>query len=533
MRLRSRLLLLIALLVSAALGASFWVIFRAVRSQTLADLDRSLQAAHSVWESLSRAQAQSLATTTSGMAAEAGFVQVLRQTDRATLLDYLQGAQQNNAALDLVAVYDEQGGLRVSTEPNLTGGKSDALIAAALQEQVGAGYWSCPAGLYMAAVCPIYKQGGIEGVLLLATRLDGPFVEGLAGDTNCQVALLPDHGTGFATSMHLLGANRPEMLKHAYPLPDFAGDSLGSLVIGRDLDASLGYMRTVWGELTWLGVGVVGLAFLVSVPLVGRMTNPVLLLEKAQAEMDAVFQANADGLVALDQAGKVVSANPAASVCLGVALERLPGRLLQELLPEEVFAQLIAVPPSDGQLVQRCQWLREGRTFQLTRTFVASRHVEVGSVLVTRELSAGQRPREPMELLQQLARPPETREGWLVFERARLNLLWLSGIRTPSPVASDPRGQLEALQWPSPLELDDSLPALPLQQDHWRLLLVNLWPCQKLTLTQDGGGCWLQALRTDPLGDWEREVLGTLMLELNGRFFEEEGQLRVWLPQAI
>lgn len=533
MSLRSRLLLLIALLVSAALGASFWVIFRAVRSQTLADLDRSLQAAHSVWESLSRAQAQNLATTTSGMSAEAGFVQVLRQTDRATLLDYLREVQQNNSALDLVAVYDEQGGLRVSTEPNLTQGRSDVLIAAALQEQVGAAYWSCPAGFYMAAVSPIYKQNSVEGVLLLATRLDGPFVEGLARDTNCQVALLPSHGTGFTTTMGLLGADRPGIHKHAYPLPDFAGGSLGSLVLGRDLDASLGYMRTVWGELSWLGAAVVGLAFLVSVPLVGRMTNPVLLLEKAQAEMDAIFQANADGLVALDQAGKVVSANPAACVCLGVALEALPGRSLQELLPEEVFAQLIAVPPSDGQLVQRCQWLREGRTFQLTRTFVASHHLEVGSVLVTRELSTSQGPREPVELLQQLARSPETPEQWLCFEKARLDLLWLSGFRAPSPPVTDLRQQLQALHWPGPVELGEPLPRLDLQQEHWRLMLVNLWPCQKLSLTQDGGGCWLQILRLDPLGECEREVLRTLMLELNGRFFEEEGHLRLWLPRAL
>ena len=40
MRLRSRLLLLIALLVSAALAASFAFIFRAVRAQALADLER-------------------------------------------------------------------------------------------------------------------------------------------------------------------------------------------------------------------------------------------------------------------------------------------------------------------------------------------------------------------------------------------------------------------------------------------------------------------------------------------------------------
>lgn len=527
MRLRSRLLLLIALLVSAALAASFWVIFRTVRRQTLADLDRTLESAHSVWESLSRVQAQSLATTTSGMAAEAGFVQVLRQTDRATLLDYLRRTKQNNGALDLLAVYDDAGSLRVATDPSLKARKSDLLLAAALEGQVGAGFWQGPNHLYLAAVSPIYKQGDlIEGVLLLGTRLDNRYVESLAHDTNVQVALLPGLGTGYTTSMKLLGADRPSLRKRSYPLPDFVGNSLGHLVIGRDLNAALGYMRTVYGELFGLGLAVLGVAFLISVPLVGRMTNPVVLLEKTQAEMDAVFQANADGLVALDQAGRVVNANPAAAVCLGVALEKLPGQLLQELLPEGVFTQLVAAAPSDGQLVQRCHWLREGRDFQLTRTFVASRHLEVGSVLVTREVMKADA-RNPAELLGQLKQRPQSPQEWLHFEKNRRNLLWLSGLREAGLAAGPWASYFQEFGWKGPA----AEPDVSLSEESLRLLLLNLWPAGEPELISEAGGWWLVGRQST--GSWEREVLRGLAQEIEGRLLEDEtGRPRIWLPRT-
>lgn len=520
MRLRSRLLLLIALLVSAALAASFWLIFRAVRTQALADLDSSLEAAHSVWESLSRAQAQNLAVTARSKSTDAGFVSVLRGTDRATLLNELLETRENNAVLDLVAVYDDQGNVRASTDPALPSGKGDGLISAALEEQVIASFWRCPSGTYLAAVSPILKQGGVEGVLLLATRLDGEYVESLARDTNVQVAVLPLRGTGYTTS-------QKEVRQRVYPLPDVAGNSLGRLVMGRDVNSALGYMREVAGQLLWLGAATVGLAFLISIPLVGRMTNPVLLLEKTQAEMDAVFQANADGLVALDQAGRVVSANPAAAVCLGVALENLSGRALQGLLPEEVFSQLVAAPPSDGQLVQRCRWDREGRTYQLTRTFVASRYAEVGSVLVTRELSGSEAPRDPLELLEALSERPQSEADWLQFERQRRNLLWLSGRRQPSP----PADWTSLLTKLSLVAEGESEPHLDLQSDQLRLLLLNLLPCPDLALRQEGGGYWLTVKQS--LTAWELEVARTLVQEVQGRFMEQGGQLRIWLPRAI
>ncbi|MFN8609912.1 MAG: CHASE4 domain-containing protein [Vulcanimicrobiota bacterium] len=525
MRLRSRLLLLIALLVSAALAASFLVIFRAVRRQTLSDLDRSLDTAHGVWESLSRAQAHSLATTASGMAAEAGFVQVLRQTDRATLLDYLLQTRENNPSLSLLAVFDENGKLRVCTEAGLENGDSD-LLSNALDGTVGASFWQGPAAIYLAAAAPIYKQDSrLEGVLLLGTRLDRHYVESLARDTNVQVALLPNLGIGYTTSARLLRSH-PSLRVRSDPVPDYGGHPLGRLVLARDLDAALGYVHTVYGQLFGLGLAVLGVAFLISVPLVGRMTNPVVLLEKTQAAMDAIFQANADGLVALDQSGCLVNANPAAAVCLGVELEKLPGQMLQALLPDEVFAQLVATAPSQGQLVQRCLWRREERTFQLTRTFVASRYLEVGSVLVTRELAEVGRS-QTSDLLQKLKVRPETPQEWINFEKTRLNLLWLSGSREAAAPASW-QSICSELGWDPPA----NLPQVAVTDEQLRLLLLNLWPGPAPEWSEEPGGWWLAGSRAPEA--WEGAVLEGLIQELEGRLtYEPEGRPHIWLPRSL
>ncbi|MBS2034301.1 PAS domain-containing protein [bacterium] len=527
MRLRSRLLLLIALLVSAALAASFWVIFRAVRLQTLADLDRSLESAQHVWQSLSRAQAQSLATTTSGMAAEAGFVQVLRQTDRATLLDYLRQTQENNPSLDLLAVFDESGKLRVCTDPSFQPGASDLLLNSALDGTVGASFWQGSDSLFLAAAAPIYKQDSrLEGVLLLGTRLDSRYVETLAQDTGVQVALLPNRGTGFTTSSLLLGVQPPSLRLRSAPLPDYAGSSLGRFVLGRDLNAALAYVHTVYGQLFGLGVAVLGLAFLISIPLVGRMTNPVVLLEKTQAEMDAVFQANSDGLVALDQEGRVVHANPAAAICFGLELERLAGQNLQQLLPEEVLARLVATAPSQGQLVQRSLWRREGRNFQLTRTFVASQHLEVGSVLVTRELAAEADSDNPIGLLKGLTTRPQSPEEWLEFEKVRANLLWLSGQRDSDQSSpADWASAFQEMSWQAPT----LRPNVSISRDCLRVILLNFWPGEAPELVAEEGGWWLVGSR--PPLNLEREVLSGVAQENDGRLLEgSDGRPRLWLP---
>ncbi|MBT9583373.1 PAS domain-containing protein [bacterium] len=540
MRLRARLLMLIALVVSAALGAYFWVIYSAVRSQTLTDLDRSLRVAENVWLSLSKSQAQSLVAAATGMAGEAGFVRVLRGTDPATLLDYLKDAQKNNPALDVILICDDQGKARARTDGVQEALPwPDPLLEAALEGQVGAAFWTCPSGLYMAAASPIYRRGDVvEGVLLLGICLDQEFVSKLSRDTATQVALLPNQGQGSTTLDGLGQKATPSLHTLLTPLADFSGQPVGKLVLARDIDSALRYLSDVNWQLAGLGLGVLALACVVSLPLLGRMTNPVVLLEKAQAEMDAVFQADLDGLVALDQAGHIVTANPAAAVCLGLAVEKLPGRSLEELMPPDVFSQLIAVQPSSGQLVQRGQWQREGRRFQLTRTFVASKHV--GSVLVTRDCSheivQSQHHQDFLGRLREaLQHRPEDQAGWLRWERERGNLLCLAGDPPPQGAAvADLRAELATLldELKIPAQIGPDLPKVDLGQGHLRLLMLNLLGCTGFQAGREGGGCWLIATGLTP-SDWETEALTALLQDEEGRLEREGPDLKIWLPAAL
>jgi PAS domain S-box-containing protein len=541
-KLRARLLTLIAVLVSAALAASFWVIGSAVRVQTLADLERSLRVAERVWNSLSQSQAQGLVVSATSMAGEAGFVTVLRGTDPATLLDYVQEVQLRNTALDLVLVCDHRGQVRVRTD-GLQASRiaHDPLLTAALEGQVVAAFWSCPSGLYMAAGAPIYRQGDVvEGVLLLGTRLDQDFVAHLARDTATQVALIPEQGPGYSTEAGLTAQSSADRKTLSTPLADFRGRRLGQLVLARDLDAALSYLKEVTWQLIGLGVGVLGLAFVISLPWVGRMTNPILQLEKSQAKMDAIFEANLDGLIALDQAGRIGTANPAAAACLGQSLQSLTGRSLEELIPSEVFSQLIAVPPSSGQLVQRCEWFREGRWFQLTRTFVASQHLEVGSVLVTRDCS--HQPRQQQDEKSLLARlqrfvqqRPTGPDHWPRWERDGHNLLLLAGAPAPdSAPVEDLNAELAALlsEFHISGSVGPNLVAVDLQPSRLRLLLLNLLDSQSIEIHNEGGGCWLRA-RGLVLSDGEREAVEALLLEVEGRLERRDGDCLIWLPARL
>jgi len=550
-KLRLRLLTLIAVLVSAALAGSFSIIETAARKQALVELDRSLQVAETVWNTLSQSLAQSLAAAAGGLAGEPGFARVLRGTDRATLVDYLRAAQTNNPALELILVVDASGRVLGSTEGSTTAlDPSDPLLEDALAGQAGAAFWNGPPGFYLAAVSPVFRRDQVEAVVLVGSRLDRQFVYKLARDTDTQVALMPDKGMAHSTldALKISPQNKPPEGLHilTISLRDYAGQPLARLLLGREIDRSLAYMRSVTQQLAWLGPVVVVLAFLVSIPLVGRMTNPVVMLEKTQAEMDAVFQANLDGLVALNQAGRVVSANPAAAICFGRPVDQLLGRSLEELLPGEVFSKLIAVPPHKGQLVQRCDWQREGRHFQLTRTFVASPYLEVGSVLVTRDRSHEHRghvgsPAWLARLGESMQSRPQDEAGWWRWEKARDNLLLLAGVETSE---SQPVQDLEAetRHWIErhPLLVDlrvaregCELPRVDLTRGRLLLLLVNLTGGGEVRLMGEGGGCWLVFSPGGPLLDWESEVVRVILEDCEGRLESPENTHRVWLPALI
>lgn len=491
MRLRLRLLLLIALLISAALTGSFALIFSAVRQQSVADLDRSLEVAANLWNLLTQSQARSLAASASSLAGESGFVTVFRGTDVATLLDYLRAAQQNNPILDLTLVVDGSGKVLADTDPG-DPPKPEGLLNNALAGETGAAFWSRGQRLYLAAAAPIWRgQDQVDGAVLLGMRMDEAFLQQMSQDTGTEMAL---EGLGAAPlSSESLRIRRVE-------LKDGQGQQVARLRLVRRLDQALAYMNGVRQQLWLLGGVVLGVALLLSLPLVHRLTESVIALEKAQAELEAIFLANQDGLAALDQQGRIVMANPAAALCLGE--ENCKGKLLPELLPEEAHLQLIS---GGSSLFQSCSWEREGYRFLLTRTFVVRGDEQWGSILVLRHSTPppGVPAAEPGQALAEGAQP-------LLRDLDHSLSEWTGRSRKGSPQ--------------SPLAV-----ALP-EWKLWVLLALLTRAGQPLDWELEPGGATLSLAQAPDLPPEARRQLELLLQEAGGRWPEPT---RIWLPREL
>ena len=200
--------------------------------------------------------------------------------------------------------------------------------------------------------------------------------------------------------------------------------------------------------------------------------------------MQTVFRANLDGLVALDQQGVVQSVNPAAVVALGIEEEELLGATL----PEEVVSLLVQ---GEG----RASWVREGRDFQLTQTFVRSRAAEdLGSLLLTHDVT------EIRENQVQFDRFLTGLSAELLDDQAPLpvrlglrNLLYTAGQLPENQLVVAPSPILERLGYyfEAQTEWDDELPDLEVDPDLFELAVGNILHrgtgTLKLGASRDGG----------------------------------------------
>lgn len=550
-----------ALMMATALGASFVLIYSAVRHQALVDLDRSLRVAESVWKTFSQARADNLTTTVSGLANEAGFLTVLRNTDQATVVDYLQEVRRHNTSLDLIWVFDDQGNLLAGTEASGKG-PLDSLTRRALDGEMVSAFWQGPKGLYLAAAAPILRRGDIlEGALLVAWLLDQPFVDQLSQDTSTGVSLLAPQENDFFSDPKLkdlragLWTGGSGITSHpsgvqilVRDLSDAQGKQLGRLALSRDLQSALVFLNRVALQLAILAACALGAALLLSIPLLKRITHSVDLLERAQADLESLFQANSDGLIALDREGRILSANRAAGLCLGREAGFLVGQSLSGLLPTEVFSELVTAPPSAGQLVQRSQWQRAGHTFELSRTFLAETKGEVASLLVTRDSSLEAQNRASTQdflvsltpLLQQVREQPGPAQR-LRLEMELGNLLSAAGVPlvpedSPARKLGDEIGQLIG-------EFSVLFPHIEFAQrgEAWlhqfprpylRLLLLNLLEQGPLRVEWEGrqGGSWLM-VHLNPSGEsLALTCSANIVQSFGGNLIVGEDGIRVWLP---
>lgn len=385
MRLRHQFLLLVALLLLGVLGGSFAWLFSDLRAEFRQRLERSLETSVAAFRAGEDQRFLTLETIATSLEGSPGFRNVLRGTDYATLADFLADLNQRSR-VDLAVITDAEGRTLARTDRQGLQGEdfsTETIVAQAL-EDYSLGYWLLAGKLYQCSAVPLLDgQGYVNGALILGYRVDADFARRMAAETGGEVAFVLGDSFRLSTESTIFedGAAylRRQVKLGGLPL------ERGHLLMARDLSPIEAFVVRSRLKLVSLGGIALLVALALSIPLIGKITNPVEELEKAQAEMEALFSSNLDGLLAIDQGGAVAAANPAAGVALGQEVSQLQGRSLAELLPTEVHSQLTA---DSGALVQRATLRRQGRTFELLRTFVRSARAEdLGSILLTHDVT--------------------------------------------------------------------------------------------------------------------------------------------------
>jgi PAS domain S-box-containing protein len=373
------LLAVIALLLVAVLCGSFLWIFADLRARYASDLQTSIESSVAAFRAGEDQRFRTLEVMAGSLESSPSFRNVLRQTDRATLVDFLESSRKG-LQVDLLIVCDDQGRLQASAPriasqsypsgPELTGW---AASTAALRH-----YWWLDGHLYQGGTVPLVdSQDYIEGYLSVAYRLDQSMLRRLAQELDSRMELRGGE--------QVLSSELGPATGYLWRSVDLGTPARAQLWLGRSMDPFEAVVSASRLKLVSLGAAALVLALMVSYPLVGKIANPLEELQRAEAEMAAIFQASLDGLISCDHNGRVCTANPAAAVALGVDIDSLKGSALFDLLPESVLGQLALAPEG---VQQQADFERAGHLFKVFRSFVRPRgSVHLGSILLFHDVT--------------------------------------------------------------------------------------------------------------------------------------------------
>lgn len=384
MRLRLRLLLVISSLLLGVLGGTFFWLFSDLRQEFRENLQASLQSSATAFRSAEVQRFRTLEVMAGALESSPAFRNVLRRTDAATLKDFLESSAQG-FQVDQILVTGPEGRLLSSVEGDNEHPDGAAFLKWQGQTVSLRDYWWMDGVLYQGAGVPVVdSQGYIDGYLSVAYRVDAPLLKRLSQDLTVDLQVEHDDKVWVESESQKLRGSLDGFLLKRLPLGASDGPPKADLLMARSLAPVQIFMEASSRKLGLLALVAFAIASLVSYPLVAGLANPVEELERAQAEMQALFRSHSDGLLSLDENGLVSMANPGATVALGVAEAQLIGKSLQDLLPERVLRELLTAPSGTKQI---SEMEREGRRYRVQRTFLtASVEEELGSLLLFHDL---------------------------------------------------------------------------------------------------------------------------------------------------
>ncbi len=370
MRLRQKFLTLVAALLILVLGGSFVFLFRDLRSEFERNFSEDLESSAAAFRAQERQRFQSMEVIGSFLESSPSFRNVLRRSDYQTMHQYLLDVN-GSMQVTLLILTDASGKLLNRTDREGEQGtdlSGQIPIQGALNGESIRDYWLEDDKLYQVVSLPLVDSHDyVDGSLTLGFEINKSFLTSLKKELGGEVGFQVGESWSLTTSDKLDNPNSPQLLTRRLPLSDEPSTQAHKVfLLGKSLEPVQRFVQSSQLKLATLGVVALILALLISLPLIGRMTNPVELLEKAQAEMRTIFTANLDGLLATDEKGLITTCNPAATVALGRPEKDLVGYPITEKLPASLHQQLESTPG----VSQTATFSRQGRDFKLYRTSV-------------------------------------------------------------------------------------------------------------------------------------------------------------------
>jgi len=310
MKLRYRVLALLAFMLLAILAGSLWVVRVRVRDEILRNVDTSLEAALSSYQTAELRDVRFLEILAGALESNPTFRTILRRTDRPTLVAHLKEAQ-DELQVGLIIVTDASGKLLARTQDLEASDEAHASlpsIAGALQGRATWGYWELPSALVRTVSVPIEGAHGlVEGSVSVGVRMDSRYVQQLQRDLGNQVLLVTRYAmvtarpnafepniisqqtSGLQQALGKTSAGKSARLGFddrgihyraaVRPLRRSGSAPSACIVISRDLTQTEHLLSGTTWDLGLLGILALGAAMAIAIPLIGQVTRPSELLE--------------------------------------------------------------------------------------------------------------------------------------------------------------------------------------------------------------------------------------------------------------
>ena len=377
-----------AALLILVLGGSFALLFRDLRSEFERNFSEDLESSAAAFRAQERERFKSMEVIASFLESSPSFRNVLRRSDYQTMHQYLLDVN-GSMQVTLIVLTDASGKLLNRTDREGEQGtdlSKEAPVQGALNGEYINDYWLEGDKLYQVVSIPMVDSHDyVDGSLTLGFEINKSFLSSLKTELGGEVGFLVGYDWRLTTSPQLSEPETSHLLTRRLPLAQQGSTNPSKVfLLGKSLEPVQRFVQKSQLKLATLAFAALVLALLISLPLIGRMTNPVELLEKAQAEMRTIFTANLDGLLATDEKGIITTCNPAATVALGIPKADLIGSPLMEKLPASVHQQLESTPG----ISQTATFTRQGRDFKLYRTSVRIDDSDLlGSILLFHDVT--------------------------------------------------------------------------------------------------------------------------------------------------